>query len=229
MSFQWADTGDYSGKTQETRTEERAFPGRPLAYQGFGGSQLGVTGRRLWWSRKEAREELWHPLQSPHLRVTEWEGLRDLRNDIDLWLKRRDVSLISTILCGGFIHSDLLAAPGFCHPSFLTRKKTALLSSGSGWCEGSWEPTPHWSSLRGAHHPRTHDGGPGNSMTLWIFGLQVKGCRKRKRLPKTEGDHIRGLHLNPELGNHPTLSLLQSKFITACRHILLFIHRETGE
>lgn len=116
-----------------------------------------------------------------------------------------------------------------CHPSFLTRKKTGLLSPGSGWCEGSWERTPHWSSMRGVHHPRTHDGGPGNSMTLCIFGLQVKGCRRRKRLPRTEGDHIRGLHLNPKLGTHPTLSLLQSKFITAFRHILLFIHRETGE
>ena len=35
--------------------------------------------------------------------------------------------------------------------------------------------------------------------------------------------------MNRELSNHPTLSLLQSKFITAFRHILVFIDRETGE
>ena len=110
----------------------------------------------------------------------------------------------------------------FCHSGFLTRKKIRLLSPGWGWCKGSWDWTPCWSSLRDAHHPRTLE-------PVWPCMYLDNRLKDGEWFSKTEGHHITSLCVNPKLGNHPVSSLLQSKLIMAFKHILLSTDREIGE
>ena len=81
-----------NGKTQETKTEEKrvcqGFKGSQLAVVGVGGEEGDFDGAE----RKPGRSSgvpSKDPL--PEFRVIECKRLGDLRSDLDLWLRRKEV------------------------------------------------------------------------------------------------------------------------------------------